>query len=356
MSKYILKKDLPFAKAGEELAEFGDYLTCWETKGALNIPPGLEATSYCVGKVKDLEKLIAEGWIEKVKDFQQVPNSTAQLTDDQVKRCMNDIKTGLKTYMDGYMQGKFDIKKEKRSIRKWFCELNYEVTLSMIKDLVEKYPDEVQKEVMKHGVKIMKDWYDDQYKIKSIPKVIRNTIDIARRNGKIIDSFYLSPILFNSFLDDVKNEIGDFNYQDAYFRGRCRFEGVNIEKKSDETDMSFAYKEPEKAKTEPKEEAGITKIDIPVNLPITENHLGGLAYLTMSMEGYERIILNGGYEFKFVKKEPKSDKEPRELKVIYTADNKEIHSITGLPQIPRTHYEDLNDGKHKPVLFREVME
>jgi len=263
MSKYILKKDLPFAKAGDEIDIFlsADELVMirkGECMGGLRVPYDQQ-----------------DEWIEEVKDK-----------------------------------------------RKWWEKLDTEIPKMRIRELVEKYPNEVQKEVMKHAARQMKEWYDDQYKIKSIPKVIRNTIDIARRNGKIIDSFYLSPILFNSFLDDVKNEIGDFNYQDAYFRGRCRFEGVNIEKKSDETDMSFAYKEPEKAKTEPKEEAGITKIDIPVNLPITENHLGGLAYLTMSMEGYERIILNGGYEFKFVKKEPKSDKKPREFNIILDSDGK----------------------------------
>lgn len=48
--------------------------------------------------------------------------------------------------------------------------------------------------------------------------------------------------------------------------------------------------------------------------------------------------------------------KPRELRVIYTIDDKEIHSIIGLPQIPRSYYEDLNDDKHKSVLFREVIE
>jgi len=291
MSKYILRKDLPFAKAGNEINLTNGMLdhNCVSVKDD-------DGMMWEIGFYEDIKQLISEGWIEEVK----------------------------------------------------------EIPRDKIKELVEKYPREVQKEVMKHAARQMKEWYDDQYKIKSIPKVIRNTIDIARRNGKIIDSFYLSPILFNSFLDDVKNEIGDFNYQDAYFRGRCRFEGVNIEKKSDETDMSFAYKEPEKAKTEPKEEAGITKIDIPVNLPITENHLGGLAYLTMSMEGYERIILNGGYEFKFVKKEPKSDKKPGEFYIV---------SSPGKPNYAFVHYgqafcEKCLIGGSDAVIIkvREVME
>ena len=69
MSKYILKKDLPFAKAGRELAEFCDIIVCWETKGVLNNPPGVEATAHYIGKVKDLNRLIAEGWMEEVKEI-----------------------------------------------------------------------------------------------------------------------------------------------------------------------------------------------------------------------------------------------------------------------------------------------
>jgi len=102
MSKYILKKDLPFAKAGRELAEFCDIIVCWETKGVLNNPPGVEATAHYIGKVKDLNRLIAEGWIEEVK----------------------------------------------------------EIPRDKIKELVEKYPNEVQKEVMKHASRQMKEWYD----------------------------------------------------------------------------------------------------------------------------------------------------------------------------------------------------
>jgi len=56
MNKYRLKKDLPFAKAGEEVTiESGEPITIYKN--------GTDYTCSYFGK----EELIEEGWIEKVK-------------------------------------------------------------------------------------------------------------------------------------------------------------------------------------------------------------------------------------------------------------------------------------------------
>jgi hypothetical protein len=72
--------------------------------------------------------------------------------------------------------------------------------------------------------------------------------------------------------------------------------------------------------------------------------------------GVQVIFENNGCGDIIICFEKKEKNKPRELRVIYAADNREIHSIIGLPQIPRSFYENLNDGKHKSVLFREVIE
>ena len=212
MSKYILKKDLPFAKAGRELAEFCDIIVCWETKGVLNNPPGVEATAHYIGKVKDLNRLIAEGWIEEVKEDK----------------------------------------------RKWWEKLDTEIPKKRIRELVERYPDEVQKEVMKHASKKMKEWYNEQ-KLKdeskkeepkdqvgiSILEIIRDAVYNARINRRVVDKVYLSPILYSSFRDELQTELccclPPTEYGD-------KFEGVYVERKIDEPYISFTYKEPKSDK------------------------------------------------------------------------------------------------------------
>jgi len=105
MSKYILKKDLPFAKAGDEINLTNEMLdhNCVSVKGN-------DGMMWEIGFYEDVNQLIAEGWIEEVK----------------------------------------------------------EIPRDKIKELVEKYPGEVQKEVMKHAARQMKEWHDQQ-KLKEEP-------------------------------------------------------------------------------------------------------------------------------------------------------------------------------------------
>ncbi|MDD5551430.1 MAG: hypothetical protein PHS34_09235, partial [Candidatus Omnitrophica bacterium] len=74
-----------------------------------------EAYSFrFIGYVKDADYLIQEGWIEEVKEDK----------------------------------------------RKWWEKLDTEIPKKRIRELVERYPDEVQKEVMKHASRQMKEWDD----------------------------------------------------------------------------------------------------------------------------------------------------------------------------------------------------
>src|SRR4030067_2757061 len=99
MSKYILKKDLPFAKAGEvfELTnKFIDH-NCISVKGQ-------DGLQWEIGFSEDLDRLIADGWIEEEK---------------------TDI-------------------------------------LDKIIEMVRDYPNEVQKELMKQANKTIRQWYAKQ--------------------------------------------------------------------------------------------------------------------------------------------------------------------------------------------------
>ena len=55
--KYKLKRDLPFAKAGEEVFED-------DTNFYIEAEVGI---IWCFAEIKDKQKLIFEGWIEEVK-------------------------------------------------------------------------------------------------------------------------------------------------------------------------------------------------------------------------------------------------------------------------------------------------
>ncbi len=189
MSKYILKKDLPFAKAGDEINLTNEMLdhNCVSVKGN-------DGMMWEIGFYEDVNQLISEGWIEEVK----------------------------------------------------------EVPLEQIKDLVEKYPGEVQKEVMKHASRQMKEWYDltknepkkpDEYEhIINIPKVIENINYLARSDGKLPESCKLSPALYKLFLKQIDHKRE--KEQQVYTYG-----GIKVIKDSDEIFMSFTYIE---LKKEPK--------------------------------------------------------------------------------------------------------
>jgi hypothetical protein len=71
MTKYILKKDLPFAKAGAEVIfESGIvFNSISQDRFMVKVDDTIGQYSYrFIGYVAEIERLIKEGWIEEVKE------------------------------------------------------------------------------------------------------------------------------------------------------------------------------------------------------------------------------------------------------------------------------------------------
>jgi hypothetical protein len=68
MSRYILKKDLPFADAGKEVKADGSgiYIKTTVGKRQLDVLP-TDPSGFGNNFANEIERLISQGWIEEVK-------------------------------------------------------------------------------------------------------------------------------------------------------------------------------------------------------------------------------------------------------------------------------------------------